>query len=147
MVEVFTPVAGVIVALADVPDLVFAEAMVGPGVAINPEPGTGVITAVSPLQGTVGALHPHAYAVEGAGGAVLVHLGIDTVTLEGGPFRTLVTQGESVRQGEPIVEWNVAEIGALSPLVPVVALGASSVTLHVSPGERVEAGARLFTID
>src|SRR5690625_4296747 len=124
---VHAPLAGRVLALADLPDPVFAEAMVGPGLAIDPVPRTGRIDVVSPLTGTVGALHPHAFAVETGAGAALVHLGLDTVTLKGAPFTVRVSAGQAVREGEIIVEWQIEEIGALSPVVPVVALGATQV--------------------
>jgi len=143
---VHAPLAGRLVALADLPDPVFAEAMVGPGLAIDPAVRTGQIDVVSPLTGTVGALHPHAFAVETGGGAALVHLGLDTVTLKGVPFTVHVSAGQKVNQGEIIVEWQIEEIGALSPLVPVVALGAKNVDLLAEPGTEIESGAPLFRI-
>jgi len=76
--RVGAPVAGRLVGLAGVPDPVFAEAMVGPGTAIDPprEPGE----ASAPIAGMLVKLHPHAFVVVGDGGqGVLVHLGIDTV--------------------------------------------------------------------
>lgn len=143
---VHAPLAGRVVALADLPDPVFAEAMVGPGLAIDPAVATGEVPVASPITGTVGALHPHAFAVETGGGAALVHLGLDTVTLKGAPFTVRVDAGQAVRQGEIIVEWRIEEIGALSPLVPVVALGAERVDLLTEPGTEIESGAPLFRI-
>ena len=144
---VHAPLAGRVLALADLPDPVFAEAMVGPGLAIDPVPSTGRIDVVSPLTGTVGALHPHAFAVETGAGAALVHLGLDTVTLKGAPFTVRVSAGQAVREGEIIVEWQIEEIGALSPVVPVVALGATQVARVAEPGTEIESGAPLFRID
>lgn len=144
---VHAPLAGRVLALADLPDPVFAEAMVGPGLAIDPVARTGRIDVASPLAGKVGALHPHAFAVETGGGAALVHLGLDTVTLNGAPFTVRVNAGQAVGQGEIIVEWQIEEIGALSPVVPVVALGARHVALIAEPGTEIESGAPLFRID
>ena len=97
--DVLAPVAGLVRPLADVPDPVFAAEMVGAGVAI--EPAGGASDAVSPVAGTVLKLHPHAFVVltpEGTG--VLVHLGIDTVRLDGAGFELLVA-GEGERPGRP----------------------------------------------
>lgn len=143
---VCAPLAGRIVALSDVPDLVFAQEMVGPGIAIDPAETNGPVEVRSPVTGTMGALHPHAFAVENPGGSVLVHLGLDTVTLHGEPFEVGVTQGEAVTQGEVIIRWEIADIGALNPLVPVVALAVKHVELLVRPGSEIEAGAPLFQI-
>ena len=73
-----SPVAGTTVSMTEVPDAVFAQAMVGPGIAVQPDGGRA--DALSPIDGTVATLHPHAFVVAGEDGrAVLVHLGIDTV--------------------------------------------------------------------
>ncbi len=145
-VTVYAPLAGRVVRLQDLPDPVFSQEMVGPGLAIDPQRGTEPVDALSPLTGTVGALHPHAYAVETEGAAVLVHLGLDTVTLDGAPFDVAVDQGERVRRGQVMIRWNISQIGALSPLVPVVALGATKVEPIARAGEEVEQGSPLFRI-
>ncbi len=82
MTAVRTPFAGPVVALADVPDPVFAEQLVGAGVAVDPTGAEGPVTAVAPVDGSIVKLHPHAFALQGAAGTdVLVHVGIDTVKL------------------------------------------------------------------
>lgn len=143
---VLAPIAGRVVALADLPDPVFAQAMVGPGAAIYPRERGGLLDVHSPISGVVSALHPHAFAVEGDHGAVLVHLGLDTVTLKGEPYTVLVTPGQRVEAGETVVRWAVSEIGALSPLVPVIALGAESVEILAAVGSQVDAGDPLFEV-
>ena len=119
-VQVLAPCAGRLVALADVPDPVFAAEMVGPGVALDPGPGP--VTVGSPIAGTLVKVHPHAFVVLGDEGVgVLVHLGIDTVRLEGRGFEVLVAQGDSVAAGDEIVRWDPSKLEeGMSPLVPVV---------------------------
>ena len=74
--------------------------MVGPGVAIEPDPGE--TTVVSPIAGKVVKVHPHAFVVLGADGVgVLVHLGINTVRLEGKGFEVLVDPGRDRRRRRP----------------------------------------------
>ena len=93
--------------------------MVGPGVAIDPDPGE--ITVVSPIAGKVVKVHPHAFVVLGADGVgVLVHLGINTVRLEGKGFEVLVEQGATVAAGDPMVRWDPATITGedISTMVP-----------------------------
>src|SRR5699024_8941836 len=69
----------------------FADAMVGPGIAVRPQGGHG--DAVAPITGTVATLHPHAFVVAGEDGrAVLVHLGIDTVKQHGAGFTVHVSK-------------------------------------------------------
>lgn len=120
------PVAGAVIAVADIPDPVFSAALVGPGAAIRPDPVTGGM-AVAPIAGTVVKLHPHAFVVAADDGrAVLVHLGIDTVELHGDGFELHVAEGDRVEAGQPIIGWDPAAVraGGRSPVVPVVALDA-----------------------
>jgi PTS system N-acetylglucosamine-specific IIA component len=146
-VRVISPVGGRVVPLAEVPDPVFAQAMVGPGIAVDPERAPA--DAVSPVDGTVVTLHPHAFVVATeAGPAVLVHLGIDTVKLKGEGFTLRVVKGEAVRAGQPVVGWDPGTIEAAgySAVCPVIALDAKPEELG---GERmpgpVAAGDPLFT--
>ena len=105
MSDVLAPVAGLVRPLADVPDPVFAAEMVGAGVAIEP-PG-GSTEAVSPVAGTLIKLHPHAYVVVTAEGTgVLVHLGIDTVKLDGKHFTAHVNVGDKVKPGDLLLEFD-----------------------------------------
>jgi PTS system glucose-specific IIA component len=138
--EVTAPLAGTAVPLAEVPDPVFADALVGPGVAIVPRPGP--CTVVAPIDGTLVKVKPHAFVVVSADGrGVLVHLGIDTVTLGGDGFRVLVVEGATIAIGDPVVEWDPAAVEArgLSAICPVVALDATAVAAAargpVRPGE------------
>jgi len=121
--EVLAPCPGRVVPLSATGDPVFAAEMVGPGVAIDPEPGQS--TVVSPIAGKVVKVHPHAFVVLGPDGVgVLVHLGINTVRLEGKGFEVLVEQGSSVAAGDPMVRWDPAAITGedISTMVPVVAM-------------------------
>jgi len=146
-VGVRAPVAGRVLPLEEVPDPVFAGAMVGPGVAVDPD--RGPLTAVSPVSGKIVKLHPHAYVVVTEGGrGVLVHLGIDTVQLKGEGFRLRAKEGDTVEAGTPVVDWvaAVVEAGGRSPVCPVVALDAPpDVVAPVGVQGRVEAGGELFT--
>lgn len=144
--RVGSPVAGRVVPLAEVPDPVFAEAMVGPGVAVVPAGGPGV--AVSPVAGTVATLHPHAFVVATEGGkAVLVHLGIDTVKLKGEGFVLHAAKGDEVQAGQPIVGWDPTAIEAAgySPVCPIIALDAQADALtNVHNESPTEPGETLF---
>lgn len=147
MTVVLSPVKGTVAPITEVPDPVFAQAMVGPGVAVHPELTAG--DAVSPVDGTVVTLHPHAFVVATEDGvAVLVHLGIDTVKLKGEGFTLHVVKGETVRAGQPVIGWDPAAVqeGGKSPICPVVALDASAeVLVDVHEPGPIEAGEPLFT--
>lgn len=148
-VEVRSPVTGLAAALADVPDPVFSQAMVGPGVAVKP--AAGPADAVAPIAGVVATLHPHAFVVAAPGGtAVLVHLGIDTVQLKGEGFTLHVAKGDAVEAGAPVVSWDpsAVEAAGYSAVCPVIALDLTADALHdLREDGEVSAGDPLFTVE
>jgi PTS system N-acetylglucosamine-specific IIA component len=145
--SVGSPVAGRVVSLTEVPDPVFAQAMVGPGIAV--EPDRVAADVVSPVDGTIVTLHPHAFVVATeSGAAVLVHLGIDTVKRKGEGFTLHVVKGETVRAGQAVVSWDPAEVEAagFAPICPVIALDAPADALgDLSDGSTVASGDQLFS--
>lgn len=147
--EVLNPVAGTVVPLEEVADPVFADAIVGPGIAVDPV-RAGEISVVAPVAGTIAKLHPHAFVIvteEGRG--VLVHLGLDTVQLNGEGFTLQAEEKETVEAGRVLLTWSPAEIeaGGRSPVCPVIALEgkAEDLTLAVFDGEAVDPTQHLFT--
>jgi sugar PTS system EIIA component len=144
--QVLAPLPGRVLPLSEVPDPVFAGAMVGPGAAVDPP--RGPVQAVAPVDGRIAKLHPHAFVVvTSSGRGVLVHLGIDTVQLQGEGFRLLAAEGDEVTAGTPLVEWDTAavEAGGRSPVSPVIALDAPPEAIgEAVTGGQVEAGAELF---
>ncbi|MEW2522493.1 PTS sugar transporter subunit IIA [Actinacidiphila alni] len=147
MTTVSSPLAGRAIGLAAVPDPVFSGAMVGPGTAIDPVRRPTV--AVSPVDGVVVSLHPHAFVVvDDEGHGVLTHLGIDTVQLNGEGFELLVAKGDTVTRGQDVIRWNPAAVeeAGKSPVCPVVALEATAEALgEVAESGEIEAGGTLFT--
>ncbi len=144
-VTLSAPVAGTVLAMAEVPDPVFAGAIVGPGLAVDPDADGGASDAVAPVDGTVVKLHPHAFVVQvDERRAVLVHLGLDTVQLAGEGFTLHVAEGDRVTAGEKVVSWDPAAVaaGGRSPVVPVVAVQGEPDAVRglVSPGDRVTVG-------
>lgn len=146
MTTVTSPLTGRAIGLAAVPDPVFSGAMVGPGTAVDPvrEPSE----AVSPVDGIIVSLHPHAFVVVDAEGhGVLTHLGIDTVQLNGEGFELLAAKGDSVKRGDPVVRWNPAAVeqAGKSPISPVVALEATADSLtDVADDADIRVGETLF---
>lgn len=142
--EVAAPLAGTVVALTDVPDEVFAAAMVGPGVAIVPDEGEEQ-AVVAPADGVVATSFPHAFALELADGrTLLVHLGVGTVGLRGAGFTKHVEAGAAVHAGDVLVSWSPDAVTAAgyAAICPVVALqgDAEMLELRVEVGTRVAAG-------
>jgi glucose-specific phosphotransferase system IIA component len=128
---------------------VFAGEMVGPGIAIEPSPGR--TTVVAPVAGTILKLHPHAFAMATADGlGILVHLGINTVRLDGAGFELVATEGSTVSAGDPMVTWDPSGITGddITTTVMVVVLDRPAGTVD-SPvlGKDVTAGEPLFSVD
>ena len=149
--QVLAPLDGRALALTNVPDPVFSQGMVGYGAAIDPP--REVIDALAPVSGTLLRLMPHAYVIMTSGGVgILVHLGLDTVALNGAGFTAHVAQGDTVTAGQPIIAYDVPAIVAAgySPVVPVVVMDereASNVIAgtEVDSGADIVAGTMLFT--
>lgn len=143
------PVAGTQREVSDLPDPVFATGLVGPGAAISPRPGEQ--SAVSPIEGVLAKLYPHAFLVlSDQGPGVLVHLGIDTVHLQGEGFTELVREQSRVRAGQEVLRWDPAHVerSGRSPMCAVVVMDCPFETVALSePGSAVEAAAPLFSID
>ena len=100
--EVYSVADGQVIALEQVKDPVFAQKMMGDGFAVEPANGN----IVSPVSGTVSSIFPTKHAlglVTEAGLEVLVHIGLDTVSLEGKPFTVHVTEGQKVVAGDLLV--------------------------------------------
>jgi len=141
-IEIVAPLSGEIVNIEDVPDVVFAEKIVGDGVAIRPS-GNQI---VAPVEGTIGKIFEtnHAFSIESDNGIELfVHFGIDTVELKGEGFKRLAEEGQKVKKGDPIIEFDLAflEEKAKSTLTPVVISNMdeikslSKLSGHVTVGE------------
>ena len=110
-IEIASPVNGEIVPISQVPDDTFSQEMVGKGVAIVPSDGK----FYAPCDGDLIALFPtgHAFCINSADGAeVLVHIGIDTVKLQGQNYTIHATQGMKVKKGDLIVEVDLEGVKA-----------------------------------
>jgi sugar PTS system EIIA component len=138
---VLAPVEGRAVPLQDVPDPVFSQGMVGYGAAIDPP--RRIVEAVAPISGKILKLLPHAYIVmapENVG--ILVHLGLDTVRLNGQGFVAHVNEGDTVAAGQVVITFDVPSVEAagFNPIVPVVIMDETE-PANVIPAGAVIAGA------
>ena len=103
--ELVAPVSGKVIELSQVPDEVFSQKMAGDGVAIEPSDDL----VVAPADGSITLIFKtnHAFAMTLENGLeILVHIGLDTVELNGEGFERLATEGETVKAGTPIVNIN-----------------------------------------
>lgn len=115
------PIKGETVSLGDVPDQVFSEKMMGEGFAIIPSEGK----VVAPADGEIVSIFPtkHAIGFMSAGGTeILIHIGVDTVKLNGEGFEAHVTSGQAVKQGELLLTFDLDYIKqhAASAITPVI---------------------------
>ena len=105
------PLAGQVVALNDVKDPVFASGAMGQGIAIKPD--KGFVYAPADAEVTIAFATGHAYGLKTESGAeVLIHVGIDTVSMEGKGFEHKVAEGDKVKAGQVIGTFDSAEIAA-----------------------------------
>ncbi|MBU3875063.1 glucose PTS transporter subunit IIA [Faecalicatena sp. AGMB00832] len=115
------PIHGEVIPLSEVPDETFASGVLGEGIGVRPAEGK----VYAPFDGTVAAVFDtkHAIGLEAAEGfEVLIHIGIDTVSLNGGPFTVHVEAGDSVKAGQLLAEFDMEQIQAagleiVSPII------------------------------
>lgn len=116
-----SPMTGDVVQLKDVPDATFSSGVIGKGIAIYPKDGK----VVAPVSGTVSAIFDtkHAIAITSSKGTeILIHIGIDTVKLNGEGFKVYVESGDIVMQGDLLAEVDVDFVkkNNFSPITPVI---------------------------
>lgn len=120
-VQVFSPLNGQVIALEQVPDPVFSQKMMGEGVAIMPTGGD----VVSPIDGTVVLISKtkHAIGIRTKDDTeVLIHVGLETVTLKGEGFSVFVNEGDVVSIGQKLiaVDWDLIKDKVPSMITPIV---------------------------
>lgn len=122
MIKLYGCVKGSAKRIEDVDDEMFSQKMLGDGIAVVPEddsvysPADGIITAMFPTGHAVGITVDDCCEV-------LIHIGIDTVEMNGKGFKTYVKQGDSVKQGDRLIEFDrklVAEAGYSSDVIMIV---------------------------
>ena len=145
-VEIKAPVNGKAIALSEVKDEVFAGGALGKGAAIIPEDGR----ICAPCDGVVSLVYPtgHAIGIQSENGAeLLIHIGMDTVTLEGKCFDIKVKQGQAVKAGEILIEADLEGIrsAGLDTTTPIVVTNVDDyVDITVENVGNIKAGDRLL---
>ena len=141
-IEILSPFTGRVEPLDEVPDQVFAQRMMGEGLAVEPTEGL----AVAPVSGSLDVFHSagHAFSVRvDEEVAVLVHIGIDTVEMEGEGFERFAEEGDEVEAGQQLARFDLeaireAEYATISPVtLPDLPEG---YTVEKTSAESVEAG-------
>ncbi|MEB1807708.1 MAG: glucose-specific PTS transporter subunit IIBC [Bacillaceae bacterium] len=119
--QVAAPIKGKLLPITEVPDKVFAEKMMGDGFAIAPTEGL----VVSPVSGKIINVFPTKHAIgilAHSGHEILIHIGIDTVQMNGEGFEVFVSEGDEIEQGQKLVKMDLAliEQKASSTITPIV---------------------------
>ncbi|MFC4546426.1 PTS glucose transporter subunit IIA [Paenactinomyces guangxiensis] len=119
--DIYAPISGQYLPLEQVPDQVFSEKIMGDGFAIQPEQGE----VVSPVEAEVINLFPTKHALglkTSAGLEILIHIGIDTVELQGEGFTAHVSEGDKVKAGQKLLTFdiNLIKEKGKSPISPII---------------------------
>ena len=119
--DLYAPMAGKAVPITEVPDPTFAEGMLGNGIAIEPSEGK----VYAPCDATVDMMFTTGHAVSlvaDFGAEILIHVGLETVGLEGKPFTVHVANGDKVKKGQLMIEVDLEAVKAagLPTITPVL---------------------------
>ena len=119
--DFYAPMAGKAVPISEVPDPTFAEGMLGNGIAIEPAEGK----VYAPCDATVDMMFTTGHAVSlvaDCGAEVLIHIGLETVSLEGKPFTVHAASGDKVKEGQLLIEVDLDAVKAagLPTITPMV---------------------------
>ncbi|MED0992988.1 beta-glucoside-specific PTS transporter subunit IIABC [Bacillus nitratireducens] len=143
-----SPIKGEVLQLKDIEDAAFSSGVLGNGVAIVPT--EGVVEA--PVNGEVTALFPSLHAIgiiSDNGVQILIHVGLNTVQLEGKGFKSYVQQGDKVRKGQRLLDFNIEEIeqAGYSVVTPIVITNSADyLEVAESKEGNVDRGASLITV-
>ena len=145
--RVVSPADGNIVKLEDVPDEVFSAKLAGDGIAIMPYSNT----FVAPVSGVVSKIFStnHAFSIKTSNGLeVMVHIGLDTVELNGEGFKALAKEGDNVSVGKPIISANLAFIESKGkPIItPIVVNHEKELTISSDKVRTIREGEELMEV-
>lgn len=146
--EIVSPLKGEVKVLSEIKDEAFASGALGDGVAIEPSIGK----LVAPASGTVTALFPtnHAIGIKTDQGAeILIHIGMDTVKLEGKYFSAHTSQGARVEKGQLLIEFDIEKIKAtgLPVTTPVVVTNYKDFNVQSTSEKQISFGDQLFNLN
>ena len=137
--HVYAPMAGEAVAISEVPDPTFSSGMMGNGIAIQPTDGK----VCSPVNGTVDTMFETGHAVSlisDSGIEILIHVGLETVGLNGAPFQVKCKNGQKVKKGDilMIADLEAIKAAGLPTITPVLVCNSDDyATFNVSTGKAV----------
>jgi PTS system beta-glucosides-specific IIC component len=144
---IVSPLTGEVKELSEIEDAAFRSGALGQGLAIEPTEGK----LVAPVSGTISALFPTNHAIgilTDQGAEILIHIGMDTVQLEGKYFTAHTSQGSRVEKGQLLIEFDMKQIKAagLSVTTPIVLTNHKDYNLEKTLEKQIKAGEHLFNI-
>jgi len=145
---IVSPVNGAIVNLSEVPDEVFSQKMAGDGVAIIPHTNT----FVAPVTGVISKIFStnHAFSIQTKSGLeVMVHIGLDTVELNGKGFKRLAQEGESITLGQPVISADLAFIQSEGKelITPIVVNHEKDLVLEIEKVSVIREGQTIINVN
>lgn len=147
-VSIVAPMTGKAVPLEQVPDPAFSQKIIGDGIAVEPDQGL----LIAPFDGhVVHLIDTHHSLVLGhdSGLELLVHIGVNTVSLQGKPFKTFVKTGDKFKQGDKLIEFDIAMIkeAGLPVITPIIIANGDAVAdLKVNEGAITAGSGELMTV-
>lgn len=144
---IYSPVNGKTAALESLQDGMFSEKILGDGIAVTPSDGE----FTAPVTGTVESAFPtgHAYGIRTESGVeILIHIGLDTVELNGKGFQSHVQQGQKVKAGDPIatVDLDAVKNGGYPTETMVIVTSGNKIVERVSSDMPVNSGDQLLKV-
>ncbi len=145
--NIYSPLQGQVISLNQVKDEMFSQAMMGPGIAIMPENGR----VFAPFDGQVKFVFPTKHAiglVSSSGVELLIHMGIDTVQLEGQHFTVLIKDKQKIKKGQEIARFDLEALvlKQIDPTVILVLTDSVGLTLEYCETVHVETGDLLIKV-
>ncbi|MCU9612801.1 PTS glucose transporter subunit IIA [Caldibacillus lycopersici] len=143
-VQLAAPVSGKYLEIQEVPDPVFSKKMMGDGIAFEPSEGK----VVAPVDGEIIQVFPtkHAVGIKAANGAeILIHIGLETVSMNGEGFTAHTSEGKKVKQGDVLITFDLDLIKekAASTITPMIITNSDDMTIEKQAHETVAAGEHL----
>ena len=140
---IYAPVEGTCIDITEVDDIGFSSKMMGHGVAIVPI--EGIVTA--PCDGKISMIFDtgHAFGMEANNGAeILIHIGIDTVNLNGEGFEILKKPGQKVKRGEPVIRFDLEKVKKLYDTATMVIMTNGKNFVKTAVGCNVDNDTKIF---
>lgn len=145
--EIASPLSGEIKMLSEVEDAAFSSGALGHGAAIEPREGK----LFAPVSGTISALFPTNHAVgitTDSGADILIHIGMDTVQLDGNYFKASINQGDYVEKGQLLIEFDIEQIKKAGKPVttPIIVTNYKEYKMEIANQKQINRGEPLFQL-